>query len=289
MSITYQCCFYLALSFYKYAEVKVLEISWIFYFLLLGGVVGFIAGLLGVGGGGVLVPVLSFMFLKMGIAQENVMHMSLGTSMACIIVTSLSSSYAHHKKGGVKWDIVKGMSIGVMLGTYTATFIASYLDSIYLALIFACFMTWAAVNMFSNKQQVNVYNRGSSTRFFIPAFGIGNISALVSIGGGSLTVPYLIRQNVDMKSAVGTSAAIGLPISVAGTLGYLLNGLKADQLLAEQAGFIYLPAVVLISASSFLTVPLGVKTSHQLKVKTLKRVFSLLLIILSVKMFWLFL
>lgn len=265
-----------------------IEVSWVVYFLVLGGIVGFIAGLLGVGGGGILVPFLSLMFIEMGVTKEEVMHVALGTSMACIIVTSLSSLHAHHKKGAVQWSIVRGMSLGVILGTFTATFVASHLNSIYLAFVFACFMIWTAVKLVRKRHSDNPCKEKNKVKLFLPAFGIGNISALVSIGGGSLTVPFLVKQNIDIKSAVGTSAAIGLPISIAGTLGYLLNGSTASEAITSQVGFIYLPAVILISLSSFLLAPLGVRVSHQLEVQTLKTLFAILLIALSLKTLWLF-
>jgi len=266
-----------------------IEVSWVVTFLFLGGVVGFIAGLLGVGGGGILVPVLTYIFLHMGVEVDNVMHIALGTSMACIIVTSTSSLNAHNKKGTVSWEFVKIMSVGIVLGTFIATFVASYLNSIYLAFVFLCYMLWTAINMFRTNLHSKQQGQLKLSNMFYVASGIGAMSALVSIGGGSLTVPYLVKKNIELKTAIGTSAAIGLPVSVAGTLGYLLNGLGQDNIMTHSIGFIYLPAVLLISISSFIFAPLGVKAAHYLPVQVLKVMFSILLVILSVKMLWLIL
>lgn len=264
-----------------------IEPIWLFTFLFVGGVVGTIAGLLGVGGGGVLVPVLSYIFLAMGMATENVMHLALGTSMACIILTAISSLNAHNKKGAVDWYIVRVMSIGIILGTFAASYLVSRLNSIYLAVIFSSFMLWTAIQMLKTKKNSSPTQQLNLFRTFCASNGIGAMSALVSIGGGSLTVPYLIKNNIDMRKAIGTSAAIGLPISLSATLGYLVNGWNFESEIEYTLGFIYWPAAILISIMSFITAPLGVKLAHYLPVKVLKRLFAILLLLLSAKMAYL--
>ena len=261
-----------------------IEIQWIIAFLLLGSIVGFMAGLLGIGGGGIMVPVLTTLFLYQGIAIENVVHLALGTSMASIIMTSLSSLRAHHAKQAVIWPIVKRMSLGIVLGTFLATYLASRASTLYLALFFASFMAYVSLQMFLNKKPKPSRTLSGKTGLFFAGSGIGAISALVSIGGGSLTVPYLTWQNIEIKKAIGTSAAIGLPISIAGTLGYLINGTSLSSTDQYTFGFVYLPAVVLISIASFITAPYGVKLVHKLPVSMIKKVFAILLIILSLKM-----
>jgi len=261
-----------------------LDPEWILSFLLLGIFVGFIAGLLGVGGGGILVPILTSLFLLQGVPVNKVVHLALGTSMACIIITSFSSLRAHHKKGAVIWKIVKMMSLGVIIGTFISTFISSYLNSFYLAIFFSLFMGLMAINMLKHKKSYPSKHNLEDGSIFISSTGIGGISALVSIGGGSLTVPYLVTHNIDVKKAIGTSAAIGLPISLAGTLGYLINGWSNEIIINYSIGFVYFPAVFLISITSFFTAPYGVKASHYLPVKVLKKLFAFLLILLSLKM-----
>lgn len=261
-----------------------LEVQLLLSFILLGSVVGIVAGLFGVGGGGIMVPVLTSLFVFQGIPVEQVVHLALGTSMASIIFTSISSMRSHHAKGAVKWQIVKAISVGILLGTFCATFIASQINSLYLAIFFSAFMAYASLQMFLNKKpQANKQISGNKEIFFVGT-GIGAISALVSIGGGTLTVPYLTSRNIDIRKAVGTSSAIGLPISIAGTFGYFINGWENTSLENYTVGFVYLPAVILISVSSFLTAPYGAKLVHYLPVALLKKFFSLLLIILSIKM-----
>lgn len=261
-----------------------LAFEWILSFLLLGACVGFVAGLLGVGGGGILVPILTSIFLLQDVPVDKVVHLALGTSMACIIITSFSSLRAHNKKGAVIWKIVKTMSFGIIVGTFISTFIASYLNSFYLAIFFSLFMGVMAINMLKHKEEQKSVCNFEDGNVFVSSTGIGAISALVSIGGGSLTVPYLVKHNVDIKKAIGTSAAIGLPISLAGTLGYLVNGWNNDLAINYSVGFIYLPAAVLISITSFFTAPYGVKAAHYLPVQVLRKIFAFLLILLSVKM-----
>lgn len=261
-----------------------IEANWLIIFLIVGSGVGIIAGLLGVGGGGVLVPILTYIFLAMGMKAENVMHIALGTSMACIVLTSISSLNAHNKKGAVNWRIVKIMSFGIVLGTFVATYAVSHVNSIYLAVIFSSFMLWTAIHMLKGKTHNSQKQDLKLFRVFYASSGIGAMSALVSIGGGSLTVPYLVKNNFDMRKAIGTSAAIGLPISVSATLGYLINGWSLETGIENTIGFVYWPAVALISMTSFIFAPMGVKLAHYLPAKTLKRLFAILLLVLSAKM-----
>lgn len=261
-----------------------LQPEWIALFLLLGSFVGFMAGLLGIGGGGILVPVLTSIFLFNGIATDHVVHLALGTSMACMVITTFSSFRSHNAKGAVVWLAVKGMVFGIILGTFSATFLASYLSSLFLGIFFALFMAFVSSQMFLNKKPKPSRELSGPTGLFAAGFGIGSISALVSIGGGSLTVPYLTWQNIEIKKAIGTSAAIGLPISVVGTVGYLINGWHYSSPNDYILGYVYLPAVVLISLTSFITAPLGAGFAHKLPVSILKKIFAVLLITLSIKM-----
>jgi len=261
-----------------------LDPIYIIYFLFLGTIVGFMAGLLGIGGGGIMVPVLTSLFLALGMPVEKVVHLALGTSMAAIIVTSISSLRAHHSRKAVLWDYVKGMSPGIIVGTFLATYVVALASSLALAVFFSLFMGFIAVKLFIDKQPTLHEKPSGKKHLFAVGSGIGAISALVSIGGGSLTVPYLVWRNIDIKKAIGTSAAIGLPISLAGTLGYVINGWHNTSLDEFILGFVYFPAVLLISITSFVFAPLGAKMAHRLPVLILKKVFAILLIMLSLKM-----
>lgn len=253
-------------------------------YIVLGAFVGVAAGLLGIGGGGIIVPSLTTIFLMQGMPESEVVHMALGTSMATIVVTSIASLRAHHKRQGVLWDVVKMITPGILIGTFLGTFLASMLSSFYLAIFFSIFMAYVSIQMFLNKKPKPSRKLLNSGWQFISGSFIGAISALVSIGGGSLSVPYLIWQNVDIKKAIGTSAAIGFPIAVSGTLGYIINGWDHTNLENYTFGFISLPAFFIIAFCSYFTAPLGVKLTHILPINTTKKIFGLLLISLSIKM-----
>jgi len=260
-------------------------------FLALGAFVGLAAGLLGIGGGGVMVPMLTAIFLSQNVPADQVVHLALGTSMACIMVTSLSSLRAHHANGAVVWPLVKLMVLGVVLGTFSATFIASMISSKALAIFFACFMGYVAIQMFSNSKSTQhassaTHHSINRVELVLASIGIGSISAIVSIGGGSITVPYLTWRKVDIKKAIGTSAAIGFPLSIAGSVGYLLSGWSHVAPIPFTYGFINLPAVIVISITSFFTAPIGANLTQKLPVATLKKIFALLLATLSLKMLW---
>lgn len=254
-------------------------------FLILGTFVGFMAGLLGIGGGGILVPMLTAIFIYLGFPANNVVHIALGTSMACITVTSLSSLRAHHANGAVIWQLVKTMAPAIVLGTFLATFIAAQISSKGLAIFFSVFMAYVASQMFRSRKVQASGKAAGKTELSLVAFSIGAISALVSIGGGSLTVPYLSWRNIDIRKAIGTSAALGFPIAVTGTLGYVINGLAAGGAIPQYTvGFVYWPAVLLVTVPSFFTAPLGAGLTQTLPVQTLKKIFGLLLLGLSLKM-----
>ncbi len=253
-------------------------------FVSLGTFVGVMAGLLGIGGGGILVPILTTIFIFQGVSKESVVHLSLGTSMACIALTSLSSMRAHHANGAVNWPLAKVMSIGMVVGTFAATFLIPYLSSKTLAVFFSLFMAFVSFQMFRNTKLHAQVGEINKTELRLVTLGIGAISALVSIGGGSLTVPYLTWRNVNIRNAIGTSAALGFFISIAGTLGYLINGILSVGITKYTWGYIYLPAVLLISIPSYFTAPLGAKLTQKLPVQTLKKIFGVLLILLSLKM-----
>ncbi len=253
-------------------------------FLLLGVLVGVMAGLLGIGGGGILVPVFTTIFMYLDFPKDSVVHIALGTSMACIAVTSFSSMRAHHANGAVIWSLAKIMTPGMIVGTFSATFLAAYLSSKALAIFFAIFMAYVSYQMFRSRKAHAGSGHASKVELRLVTLGIGAISALVSIGGGSLTVPYLNWRSVEIRKAIGTSAALGFPIAIAGTLGYLINGVMNAASAEYTWGFIYLPAVLLVSIPSFFTAPLGARLTQKLPVQTLKKIFGVLLVLLSLKM-----
>lgn len=255
-------------------------------YLLLGAFAGFLAGLLGIGGGAVLVPILTTIFLAEGFPKSEVVHLALGTSMAAIVFTSISSLRAHHAHGAVLWRVVRGITPGILLGTFGATFVAARAPTTALALFFAAFMSYVAVQMLLNIKPKPHRELPGTLGMSAVGVGIGGISALVAIGGGSLSVPFMTWCNVKAQHAIGTSAAIGLPIALAGTAGYLVNGWGHPGLPSTALGFVYLPALALVVALSMATAPFGAKLAHRLPVATLKRIFAGLLILLVARMLW---
>jgi len=261
-----------------------MSIALIIVFLLLGSVVGVMAGLLGIGGGGIMVPVLVSIFIYQGVPKDAVMHLALGTTMACIILTSFSSMRSHSWHGTVVWTHVKTMSVAVVIGTFSATFLTTYLSSKVLAIFFAIFMAYVAVQMFRKSPTQQGSGLIKKVELRLVALCIGAISALVSIGGGSLTVPYLTWRGLGIKNAIGTSAALGFYIALAGTFGYFINGIISHTEAGYAGGYIYWPALLLVSLASYLTAPYGAKLTQKLPVQTLKKVFGVLLMALSLKM-----
>ena len=263
-----------------------MSIEWLAAYLLLGAFVGFFAGLLGVGGGGIMVPLLTTMFAAQGFPREHMVHLALGTSMAAIVLTSIASLRAHHAHGAVRWDIVKGITPGVLLGTFGGTFIASSMPTRPLAIFFACFMAYVSLQMILNVKPKPSRELPGALGMAGVGSGIGLVSALVAIGGGSLSVPFMTWCNVRMQNAIGTSAAIGLPIALAGAAGYLVNGWGSAGLPALSLGYVFLPALVLISLVSVFTAPYGARLAHRLPVATLKKIFAGILMLLSAKMLY---
>jgi uncharacterized protein len=253
-------------------------------YAVVGAVAGVLAGLFGIGGGLVIVPMLVYTFTWQGIDQNIIMQIALGTSMASIVFTAVSSFMAHHRRGAVDWWIVKRIALGVLIGTFAGSWFAAQMSTDFLKVFFVLFLYVVAAQILLGKKP-------KPSREFPGAagtFGAGNVigifSSLVGIGGGTLSVPFMMYNNVPVHRAIGTSAAIGFPIAVAGTAGYIVNGLSTAGLPGYSLGFVYLPALAGIAAASVLTAPLGVRLAHHLPVDRLKRVFAVLLFVVGTRM-----
>lgn len=253
-------------------------------FLIIGALAGFAAGLFGVGGGTIIVPLLFIVFSQMGFPADSIMHLALGTSLATIIVTSISSLMAHHKKGGVLWPVFKNLAPGMALGCFFGAGIAGQISGLYLQLIVGVFLLWVAFKMFTAGKKPAV-SATSAPPMQLPskpkqlAAGgvIGIASAIFGIGGGSITVPYLTRYGVVMQKAVGTSAACGLPIAIAGALGFMIFGINAQINVPNTIGFVHVYAFLGISSMSFFTAKVGATVAHKLSPQLLKQCFAILL------------
>lgn len=258
-------------------------LEWAAY-LTLGLAAGFVAGLLGVGGGLIIVPVLAFIFTAHHFPEQYVMHLALGTSLASIIFTSISSLRAHHAHGAVNWKVWREITPGVVIGTLLGSVLAAYLSALFLKAFFVVFVFYVGTQMLLDIKPKPSRELPGLPGMFAVGNVIGAVSSLVGIGGGTLSVPFMTWCNIKLHQAIGTSAAIGLPIAVAGAVGYVANGLTVNTLPPHSLGFIYLPALGAIVAASILTAPLGAKLAHRLPVKKLKKIFALLLYTLGIRM-----
>ncbi|EHJ46151.1 protein of unknown function DUF81 [Solidesulfovibrio carbinoliphilus subsp. oakridgensis] len=258
---------------------------WLAY-LAFGGVAGIIAGLLGVGGGIVVVPALVWFFTAQGFPAETIMQMALGTSLAAIAFTSISSCRAHHCRGAVLWPVVKRITPGILIGTFAGTCLAARLSTGFLKGFFVCFLYYVSVQMLLNIRPKPTRQIPGGPGMSAMGFAIGAVSSLVGIGGGTMSVPFLVWCNVPIHMAVGTSAAIGFPIAVAGSVGYIVNGLGAANLPPLSFGYVSLPALVGVAAVSILTAPYGARLAHKLPVAALKRFFAVFLLAMATRMLW---
>ncbi len=259
--------------------------TWLIY-LALGGVAGVLAGLLGVGGGLIIVPMLNFAFAFQDFSPNVIQHMALGTSLGTIIFTSISSFRAHHKHGAVNWGIVKAITPGILVGTFFGSWVAAQLSTRFLKGFFATFLLYVGTQMLLDIKPKGGRTAPGAAGMFGVGSGIGLVSALVGIGGGTMSVPFMVWCNLTMHNAVGTSSAIGLPIALAGALGYVVQGWSVSGLPEPHLGFVYIPALVGIAAVSMFTAPFGARLAHKLPVPKLKKVFAILLYGMAVKMIW---
>jgi len=260
--------------------------SLIFLYLALGAVAGVLAGLLGIGGGLVIVPMLTFVFTGQGFAHDHILHLALGTSLASILFTSLSSVRSHNKRGAVIWPVVLKITPGILVGTFVGAWIASQLSTNFLKGFFGVFLLYVGTQMLLGiKPESTREMPGTSTMFGAGGI-IGIFSSLVGIGGGTLSVPFLVWHKTAIRHAIGTSSAIGFPIAVAGTLGYLINGWGVTDLPPYSLGYIQGTALAGIVAASVCTAPLGAKLAHTLPVDRLKRIFAFLLYFVAIRMIW---
>lgn len=258
-------------------------LEWVAY-IGLGLFAGFVAGLFGVGGGLIIVPVLAFIFAAHQFPEQYAMHLALGTALASIIFTSISSLRAHHAHGAVNWKVWREISPGVVIGTLLGSVLAAYLSANFLKAFFVVFVFYVGTQMLLDIKPKPSRELPGLLGMFAVGNIVGAVSSFVGIGGGTLSVPFMTWCNIRLHQAIGTSAAIGLPIAVAGTLGYMANGLLVNNLPPYSLGFVYLPALGAIVAASVLTAPLGAKLAHRLPVKKLKKYFAVLLYTLGVRM-----
>jgi uncharacterized membrane protein YfcA len=259
-------------------------VPWLTY-ALLGVFVGFFAGLLGVGGGSMIVPVLGLTFVAFGFSADQVLHLSLGTSLAAMIVSTASSAREHHRFRAVRWDLVKGLAPGIVLGGLAAGAIARAVPVGFLKVFFLCFMAYVAAQIVFGLK-VNPGGRKLPGPAGTAAVGgaIGGLSALAGVGGAMLSVPFMMYCSVPFREAIATSSAVSLVVSLSGTVGFVAAGLSEPGLPKWSVGYVYLPALVGISVTSVFVAPYGARAAHRIPVATLKKIFALLLLALAAKL-----
>jgi uncharacterized protein len=262
--------------------------GWWLAYLAMGLGVGVFAGMLGIGGGTMLVTLMVFAFGAQGFPTDCVLHLALGTAMATIIPTSIASFRAHHKHEAVRWDIVRAAAPGLILGAIAGTLIANDLPSKDLALVFVAFAYCAGAQMILDVKPKAAWQIPGPRVVGIVGALVGTLCALVGAAGGIITIPLMTMFNVPMRHAIGTSAAFGLPVAMAGTAGYVWSELSAKHLPSQALGYVFVPALIAVVLGTALTVPAGARLAHRMPVAALKRIFGIILWILATKMLWTF-
>ena len=260
------------------------ELTLLLMFIAVGAFAGVLAGLFGVGGGAIIVPILIFIFTLQGFDAGSLVHLAIGTSFATIVVTSCGSIAAHHRLGNVNWSVVKSMAPGLVVGVVLGSMLAAEIAGSYLQLAIAVFLILVAVQMFFALQPKAIFTLPPPSFLLAGGVAVGAVSAFFGIGGGSLTVPFLVACRQVMKRAVATSAACGLPIALFGALVYGFKGLAVNNLPAFTSGYIYWPAFIGIAIASVPCTRIGAMLAARAPEKLLKQSFALLLLLVGLQL-----
>ena len=254
--------------------------------LILGSCTGFLAGLLGVGGGMLMVPFMTLLLSAKGMPAAYVVKMAIATSLATICFTSIASVRAHHQRGAVLWPVAKLFAPGIVIGSLLGAQIAKALPAQVLAILFALFVSFSALQMLIDRKPKATRQLPGTGGMLAAGGTVGLLASLVGAGGAFVSVPFMTWCNVKIHNAVATSAALGFPVAVAGTLGYVIAGWTLRDMPTGTLGFIYLPALITVSIASVVTAPIGARTAHRMDMRQLKRVFACLLFGLAGYMIW---
>jgi len=255
-------------------------------FLAIGGVVGFIAGLLGIGGGMTMIPLLTLIFSYQRFPPEHILHIAVATSLATIVFTSISSVRAHHAHDAVVWPIFWKLGPGILVGSLLGPQLVSGLSTAALSGVFASFTAFTATRLLINLKPKRMRSLPGRLGMFAVGSGLGALSSMVGAGGAFISVPVMTACNVRIHNAVATSAALGLPIAAAGTVGYLIAGLRQTDLPPYTIGYLNLPALFAIATASMLAAPAGARMAHRWPVARLRRAFAALLYAVAAFFLW---
>ncbi|HXF06944.1 MAG TPA: sulfite exporter TauE/SafE family protein [Candidatus Acidoferrales bacterium] len=254
------------------------------FYLVAGAIAGVLGGLLGIGGGMILVPVLVHTLPAQGADPAIVMQTALGTSLTTVSLTAISSTRAHHRRGSVPWRVVRRMTPGIVIGTLFAGSLAAKLPGPLLRQGFGVFLFFVALRSLRPPRPGACQPPPGTWRLVGAGAGIGLISGLTGIGGGSLTMPYLARRGLDLRAAIGAAAACGLPIALAGSLGYILAGRHATGLAPHSSGFVYWPAVAGMGFATLLCAPYGARLAHHLPERAVRLIFAAFCTLIGLRM-----
>ncbi len=257
---------------------------WVAAYLASGAVVGLLAGLLGIGGGMTLVPILSALFSAQALAPGYVVHLALGTGMASMVFTSFASLREHHRLGSVDWTVARRMVPGILLGSFAASAASGWFSQQVLALAYGVIAVFGGVQLLRSSRPAAARSLPGAAWLWSWMFAIGMVCGLMSAGGAFLTVPFMVYCGVPLRTAIGTGAAIGWPVALFGTIGYVVSGWSVAGLPDGSLGFVYLPALAALVVASMLFAPVGARLMHRLPVQLLRRLFALLLMGLALKM-----
>ncbi|WP_424409026.1 sulfite exporter TauE/SafE family protein [Pasteurella sp. PK-2025] len=253
--------------------------------LFVGAVVGFLAGLFGIGGGLIIVPILVYLFPLVGVPEPLLMSAALGTSFATIVVTGFSSAQRHHQLGNIVWSAVKYLAPTIMITTFIAGLFIGKLDKAIATKVFSCLVVYLAIKMLLSIRPTTITKPLTRLSSIVGGVLIGIVSCAAGIGGGGFIVPFLNSRGVEMKKAIGSSAFCGMLLGLSGMFSFIVGGWHIDTMPEHSLGYVYLPAVAGITLTSFFTSKIGATTTTKLPVPTLKRYFALLLIVLAINMF----
>ncbi|MBI1424376.1 MAG: TSUP family transporter [Gammaproteobacteria bacterium] len=252
----------------------------------MGAIAGTLAGLLGIGGGIIIVPVLALVFSAQNMDMDVLMHVAIGTSLATIVITSLSSIRAHQKHEAINWSVFRTITPGIIIGGLIGAGLAKLIAGEHLRILFGVFMLFVAAQMILGNAAKPHRHLPETAGMWAAGTVIGTMSSLMGVGGGSMSVPFLTWCNMNIRNAVATSAAIGLPISVAGVTGYIITGLGVEHRPVWSLGYVNIPAFFSIVVASTIFAPFGAKITHRISPERLKLFFGLFLLILSVKILY---
>lgn len=263
-----------------------MSLALIIMYAAVGTVAGLIAGLLGIGGGIVTVPLLHLVLNFQGIENALIHKIAIGTSLGGIMCTVVSSAAAHHRMGSVDWKTVFRFTPGILVGAWCGAYLASIMPSQYLQIVFVVFLSYVIFNMLAGKKPKPTRHLPGPAGLCAVGSLVGCVAGLVGIGGGTISIPYLLWNNVPMLRTIGTAAAISFPAAVSGAIGNVFNGWNTPGLPEGSLGFVYLPGLLCLVTMSMLMAPIGAKLAHRLPVPTLKKCFACVLIVVAAKMLY---